>query len=421
MKFPRMIRVRQRFEGPRVDDVAATVTDQLRRLRLDEKVRPGDRVAIPVGSRGIANLVTIVRALVDHFKKLDAEPFLVPAMGSHGGATAEGQRAVLEHYGVTEETVGAPIRSTMETVVVAETPQGVPVHFDKYAYEADHVFVWGRVKPHTCFTGEIESGLHKMMLIGLGKHAGAEVYHRAILDFPFMEIIEAVGRVVLEKCHVVGGLAVVENAYDETALIEAVPPDRFLEREKQLLGLARQWMPRLPFPIVDLLIVDEIGKNISGTGMDTNVIGRKYNYHAATERDSASCKLIFVRGLTPESQGNAAGLGMADITNDRTVAQVDRRKTAINALTAKRTPAAALPISLPTDRECIEAMLLCIGWIEPQQARVIQIANTLRLAEVLVSEAYQSDLRQRPDLEVLDGPNEMQFDEEGNLQPVLAR
>ena len=305
MQFPKMVRVRQHLDAPRVDDVPGEVHKQFQSLNLQTSVQAGQTVAISVGSRGIANIAEITRATVEHFKQLGAVPFVVPAMGSHGGGTAEGQRKIIEGYGVTEDFVQAEIRSSMETVVVDETPQGIPVHFDKNAFEADHVVVSGRVKPHTGFVGEIESGLHKMMLIGLGKHNGAKIYHRAIQDYSFAEIIQAVAAVVLQKCSVVAGLAIVENAYDETALLEAVAPADFYEREKELLVLAKKWLPRLPFDKVDLLIVDEIGKNISGTGMDTNVIGRKYNDHVAMENDEANCRRILVRGLTKETHGNA--------------------------------------------------------------------------------------------------------------------
>ena len=420
MNFPRMLRVRQNFKAQRVDDVAAETEEQLRRLDLGQRVKRGQTVAVTAGSRGIANIAVITRAIVQHFKRLGAVPFIVPAMGSHGGGTAEGQREILEGYGITQEYTGAEIRASMETVVVAKTPHGVPVHFDKHAWSADHVFVANRIKPHTGFVGEIESGLHKMMLIGLGKHEGAKIYHRAILDYSFLEIIRAVADVVLEKCKVVGGLGIVENAYDETALIEAVAPAEFFKRESELLVLAKQWMPRLPFDRVELLIVDEIGKNISGTGMDTNVVGRKYNDHAATDRDDVCCKRIFVRSLTHETHGNATGIGMAEFTNTRTVAQVDMHKTRINSLTGGHPTAAMIPIAYDTDREVIENALPTVGYVDPENARVVQIANTLHLREVLVSEAYVPDLEGRIDLDIIEGPRDMEFDDVGNLIPVFA-
>src|SRR5215471_13608673 len=315
MPFPRMLRLRQKFDSPRLEDIPGEIERQLRSLDLASQVKPGQTVAITVGSRGIDNIAVITKAIVEHFKRLKAAPFIVPAMGSHGGGTAEGQRQIVEGYGITEEFVDAPIRSSMETVIVDKTAQGIPVHFDRQAYGADHVVVAGRVKPHTGFVGEIESGLHKMMLIGLGKHEGAKIYHRAIMDYSWLEIVTAVADSVLKKCKVLCGVGIVENAYDETALVAAVAPRDFLRREKELLVLAKQWMPRLPFKKVDLLIVDELGKNISGSGMDTNVIGRKYNDHRATEKDGVAVKTIFVRGLTAATHGNACGIGMAEFTN----------------------------------------------------------------------------------------------------------
>jgi hypothetical protein len=413
-----MLRLRQTFESRRLDDIPGEVQRQLARLDLGRQIRPGESVAVTAGSRGIANIAVITKAIVAQLKALGAAPFVVPAMGSHGGGTPEGQREIIEGYGVTEAFVGAPIRASMETVIVDTTPQGIPVHFDKYAYEADHVVVAGRVKPHTGFVGEIESGLHKMMLIGLGKHEGAKVYHRAIQDYSFLEIIRAVADVVLEKCGVVAGVAIVENAYDETALIEAVAPAEFFVREVELLKLARQWLPRLPFPECDLLIVDAMGKDISGTGMDTNVIGRKYNDHAATDRDEARCKRIFVRSLTPGTHGNATGIGLAEFTNRRTAESVDPIKTRINCITGGHPTAAMMPVVYDTDREAIEAALQTIGLIDPPRARVIHIADTLHVAEVLVSEAYLPQLAERPDLTPVGDMAEMAFDAGGNLSPV---
>ena len=420
MSFPRMIRVRQKFDARRVTNITAEVQAQLASLKLSQTIRAGETVAITAGSRGIANIGKITRAAVDHMKSLGAVPFIVPAMGSHGGGTAEGQTGILAGYGITPEAMGCEIRASMETIIVDHTPQGIPVHFDKHASQADHVLIVGRVKPHTGFVGDIESGLHKMMLIGLGKHAGAKIYHRAIADYSFMEIITAVGASVIKKCRVVGGLAIVENAYDETALIEAVPPTQFFEREKVLLKLAVQWLPRLPFASADLLIIDRIGKNISGTGMDTNVIGRKYNDHAATDKDVARCRRIFVRGLTEETHGNATGIGMAEFTNQRTVDSIDQKITVINCLTGLHPPAAMTPITFETDREVITAALQTVGLVEPPQSKVIQISNTLQLAECFVSEAYLPEFAGRDDLTALTEPADMAFDERGNLFDVAT-
>ncbi len=420
MSLPRMVRLRQTFEATRVNDIPSEVERQLATLNLGQQVKPGQTVAITAGSRGIANIAIIIKAACDHVRRIGGKPIIVPAMGSHGGGTAEGQRQIIEGYGVTEAFTGAEIRASMETVIVDTTPQGIPVHFDKHAFGCDHVLVVGRIKPHTGFVGPVESGLHKMMLIGLGKHEGAKIYHRAILDYSFLEIIRAVADVVLKKCRVIGGLGIVENAYDETGLIAAVAPNDFFTRESELLTLAKKWLPRLPFANTQLLIIDEIGKNISGTGMDTNVIGRKYNDHAATANDDVSVKRIFVRGLTEATHGNATGIGIAEFTNTRTINQVDRRITAINCLTGGHPTAAMLPIAFDTDRDVIQAALPTLGLVEPTNAKVVQIANTLHLGEVLVSEAYIPEIAQRPDLAIIDGPFEMPFDADGNLRPVEA-
>ena len=416
-----MYRVRQSFDAPTIADVASEVERQLSSLMLDTRLRPGQTVAITAGSRGIANIATIIKGIVDHCRKLGATPFIVPAMGSHGGGTPEGQCEILHGYGITPEAMGCEIRASMETVIVAETPQGIPVHFDKHASTADHVIVCGRVKPHTGFVGEIESGLHKMMLIGLGKHNGAKIYHRAIQDYSFPEIIRAVGNVVLTKCRVLCGVAIVENSRDETALIEAVAPHDFYDRETKLLQKAREWLPRLPFDECDLLIIDEIGKNISGTGLDTNVVGRKYNDHVAMEGDDVRCRRIFVRSLTEETHGNATGIGIAEFTNRRTAESVDQVKTRINCITGGHPTGGMMPMVFDTDREVIEAALSTVGLVEPQDSRVIQITNTLHVGELLVSEAYQSRFAERPDLTVVSGPSPMEFDADGNLADVHVR
>ncbi|MBL8808566.1 MAG: DUF2088 domain-containing protein [Planctomycetaceae bacterium] len=417
-QFPLMCDVLQRFDSPSLENIPEAVQQQMATLKLQDRIRPGQTVAITAGSRGIANIHIILREIASHFKQLGAMPFLVPAMGSHGGGTVEGQVKMLASLGVTEESVGVPIRATMETVVVAETSNGLPVHFDRYASEADHVFVVNRVKPHTRFVGPVESGLHKMMLIGLGKHAGALVYHAGILTMSFPEIIAAVAERVLEVCHVCGGMAILENASDETALIEAVAPQNFATREPELLKLANDWLPRLPFSDVDLLIVDRIGKNISGVGMDANVIGRKFNDHAATPLDSVRCRRIFVRGLTKESYGNGTGIGLAEFTTRRCVEQVDPVITRINCITGNHPEAAMIPITFETDKEAVEAALTTIGMILPEKARVIQIANTLHLSRVRVSEAYFEDVRRSPKMELSGKPYAFPFDTDGWLADV---
>ncbi len=314
-------------------------------------------------------------------------------MGSHGGATAEGQRKLIEGFGVTEEFLGCEIRSSMETVIVAETSQGIPVHFDKNAYAADHLIVMGRIKPHTGFVGEIESGLHKMMLIGLGKHAGALMYHRAIKNYSFGEIIRSVAEVVLEKCKVLAGIAIVENAYDETALIEAIPPSQFYDREQELLKQAVAWMPKLPFPEADLLI------------------------HVATEKDNANIKRIFVRSLTKETKGNATGIGIAEFTLQSCVDQIDTESTRINCITSAHPTGAMIPCVYQNDRDAITDALKTIGLTEPEDAKVMHIKDTLHLAELEVSEAYLND-DDLSSYKLVEKAAELSFNSDGRIQDI---
>jgi hypothetical protein len=418
--YPLMFRVRQQFAGPRLDDVPAEVHRQLATLQLQRRIQPGQSVAVTAGSRGIQNIHLVIKAIVEHLQSIGAKPFIVPAMGSHGGGTAEGQRAIVEGYGMTEEFLGCPIRATMETVIVTQTAEGIPVHFDRHAYEADHVFVCGRIKPHTNFVGDIESGLMKMMLIGLGKHEGAKIYHRAIMDYSFGQIVLSVANQVLEKCRIVGGLGIVENGYDETALIAAVPPEEFESREKQLLVQAKDWMPRLPFNYVDVLVIEQIGKNISGAGMDTNVVGRKFNDHKAADDEFPKVKRIFVRGLTEETHGNAAGIGIAEFTNHRTIAEINQKITKINCLTGGHPTGAMMPVAYETDREVLDGALSVIGLKQAPESQILWIANTLHLAEVECSVAYLDEARTRKDLEILTEPRELLFDDAGNLLPFEA-
>jgi hypothetical protein len=415
MAPPRMLRVKQKFEAPTLEDIPAAVRAEVQSLALDSKVTAGESVAISVGSRGIANIALIIKSLVEELKALGLEPFLVPAMGSHGGGVAEAQQAIIEGYGVTEEYTGAPIKASMETVQVGETEDGVPVFFDKYAYEANHVAVVGRIKPHTDFVGEIESGLHKMMLIGLGKHKGAALYHQAIVHYSFDRIIRSVGQTVVDKCGVLLGLGLVENQYDKTALIKGVGAEELVEREKELLILAKKWMPRLPFETVDLLIVDEIGKNISGAGMDTNVVGRKFHDNHAAEKEYPKVTRILVRGLTEETHGNASGIGTAEYAHKRAIKEMDREITYINCMTGNHPSGAHIPLYFDTDRICIDRALETVGLVEPENAKVLRIHNTLELAEVLVSEAYLPEVEKRDDLEVIGEAEDMPFDANGDL------
>jgi len=398
--------------------VPAEVQRQLDKLQLRQKVSAGQTVAITAGSRGIANIAQIIRAIVQHIKSLGALPLVVPAMGSHGGGTPEGQRQVIESYGITEQFIGCPIRSAIETVVVCQTAEGFPVHFDRHAYQADHVLVCGRVRPHTVFGGDIQSGLMKMMLIGLGNRAGATVYHKAIRDYGFAWIIRTAAGEVFDKCNILAGLAIVENAYDQTALIEAVPPEMFETREKQLLVLANRLLPKLPFQYVDLLLVDRIGKDISGSGLDANVVGRKFNDHAAVEEEFPKVKRIALRGLSPKSHGNSIGMGMAEFCKSRLLAESDPAVVRLNVLTSGHISAGMAPLDYPNDREMIATALGTIGLATPPEARLLWIADTLHLTEVECSVAYWEEARGRDDLEILTDPRPLPLDPQGELPDI---
>ncbi len=418
--YPDVFRVRQSFDSPCIDDLPSEVEVELSRLSLGEKIQPDQTVAITAGSRGIANIQVIIKAIADHLKRLGARPFIVPAMGSHGGGTAEGQRGMLETLGITEQWCGCPIHSGMETEIVCQAAEGFPVHFDRHAYGADHVLVCGRVKPHTNFVGDIESGLMKMVLIGLGKHAGAKIYHRAIKDYSFAQIVRSVAQEVFAKCKIVAGVAIVENGYDETAKIEAVRPDEFEQREKELLELAKQWMPRLPFDSAHVLLVDQIGKNISGTGMDTNVVGRKFGTHKAGPDEFPKIQNIVVRSLTKQTHGNATGLGLVEFCRSRVLDQRDENITRINCYTGGHAIGAMTPIDYETDREILDATLPLIGLTEPPNAKLMWIRNTLDVAEVECSAAYLEEARHRSDLEIIRGTCPLPFDVDGNLPDYVT-
>ena len=418
--YPQMFRIRQHFDAPRVDDIAGTVRDEIARINPSSTIKPGQTVAIAAGSRGVANIDTIVKTVVEEMKAIGAVPYIVPAMGSHGGGTAEGQTQVLAEYGITEGAMGCPIKSSMDVIQIGVSDFGMPIYFDKHASEADHVIVVNRIKPHTGFAGEIESGLMKMMLIGLGKHKGASVYHRAIIHHSFDKIVRLVGKVVREEMPITFGIATLENGYDETALIEAIPAADFEEREKVLQAKSKEWCPSLPFDDVDLLIIDEMGKNISGSGMDTNVIGRKRNDRRAMGDETPRVLRIFVRDLTEVTHGNATGTGMAEFTTRRLVDKIDYHATYTNVITGQHVSAGAIPLHCDTDAEVLDIALESIGLIAPEDARVLWIPNTLDLGEVEASEAYLAQADIRDDLEILTGLRPLETEADGNLPPIEA-
>jgi hypothetical protein len=413
MPIPGMCRFKQTLEGPAIAGVPREVRSRLGALGLAGRTKAGQTVAITAGSRGITGIAGILRAVVEECASVGLRPFIVPAMGSHAGATAEGQQHLLEHYGITAATMGCEIRSSMDVVPIGEV-RGIPVFCDRLAWEADHIGVVARVKPHTDFDNEIESGFFKMMSVGLGKRQGAEHYHRAGHDYTYADVFPSVGKKVLETARILFGLGVVENGNGQTARIEAVLPSGFYETEKALLVLAKAWLGRLPFEALDLLIVDEMGKNISGTGMDPNVIGRP-----CMQKHTGRPKIrqLLVRDLTPESDGNALGVGMADLTTKRLVDKINRTTTNINVITTGALDLAKVPMFFASDREAVEVALGMIGLTASRDARIVRIKNTLHLTEMDVSEPLLGEAMRNPRLSRVGGSAPMRFDLDGNLAP----
>jgi hypothetical protein len=417
MGFPKVVRVRQRFQSTWVEDIPARVAREVGRLDLSG-LTPGDSVAITAGSRGVANIASIIRSLAEELKKRGARPFIVPAMGSHGGGTAEGQRSVLEHYGITEASMGVPIRATMETLPIGETPDGIPVVLDRNALEADHIAVVNRIKPHTDFDAEIESGLTKMLAIGLGKHRGAIRYHRANNRYGYYRVLTRVAEVVRQRCSILLGLGIVENGYDQTGVIEAMTSDGLFEGEKRLLKVAKSWLARIPFDRGDVLVVDEMGKNVSGTGMDTNVIGRRAG-SGQPFAGAPSFSRILVRDLTPESHGNAIGVGMADVVTRRLVDKIDTRPTYVNAVTSTNLESVRIPVTMDSDREALETAISTSSAPSGEECRMIWIRNTLKLDRFVASEALLDEVEGNGDLQVVERLGDLDFDAQGNLKDRL--
>lgn len=419
--FPALALVRQSFDVSAVADPAAAVHKELGHVIPADTPLEGKSVAITAGSRGIASLGEVLAATVDFFKNRGARPFIFPAMGSHGGASAEGQRAYLEYLGLTEERLGAPIRSFMDVRQVGTTDHGVPVYLDAAALDADHIVVVNRVKTHTKFTGRLESGLFKMLAVGAGKHLGAATVHREAVRLGLAEVITSTGRVALGCAPVIAGIGLVENAAGTLHTLRACGPATMEREEAGLLALSKSLMPRLPVRDIDLLVVDQIGKNISGTGMDTKVTGRNRDILSVFDEPDPTLTLvkrILVRDLHPDSQGNALGIGFADFTTDRLVRAMDYGKTVTNALTGISPEKAAVPIHFPTDRECMETALGSLGSWTPEAVRLVRIRDTKHLDIVGVSPALLGEL---PDhCELLTEPEIMAFDQAGNLGPLVV-
>ena len=413
MPPPTIARVRQRCDVPRVDDPPARVAALIRDSRLAGRVRPGGRVALTVGSRGIAGIAPMARAAVDALRGLGFTPFVVAAMGSHGGGTAEGQRALLAELGVIEASLGCEISCSMDTVVLGTNAYGLPIHLDAAAAAADGIVLLNRVKPHTSFTGEYESGLLKMLTIGLGKRQGAAQVHK--LGLPGLrKLLPEVGAFLLARTPVALGLAILENAREEVCRVVAVEPEDILAVEPALLEESRRLMARLPFDQLDVLIVGELGKNYSGTGMDPNVIGRQ-RVETMPDLPRPIVTRLAVLDLSAETRGNALGIGLADLTTDRLVAAIDPTPMRVNSLTTNFLTRARVPIALPTDRDVVDACIQTCWKMDATEARLVVIPNTLELSALWVGEALRGEVEASATLGFESEFVPMPFDHDGRL------
>lgn len=416
-----MIPARQCFPECPAADVRSSTAAALEPLL--EGVRPGDRIAVAVGSRGISNLSIIVRCVVEGLRRTGAQPFLIPAMGSHGGGTAEGQVALLADYGVSSEALGAPLEPDLDVEELGCTAEGLEAVCSRVALAADGVLLVNRVKPHTDFHGPLGSGLLKMLVVGLGKREGARRFHAAASRLGYEPALRSLAACIQPRLRLLGGLAILEDQRHETVRIEGVWAGELEAREVELCEAARQLMPRLPFDDVDLLIVDRMGKNISGTGMDPAIIGRMIHGYS-TLIDPAQppprVRRLLVRDLTPESRGNAVGIGLADFTTDRLVAAMDPRITRLNALTALSLQGAKIPLSFETDRAALGAALESLALSDPAGARVVHIRDTLSVHSFAHSLSLRGNARADCPIEETGEPREMTFDAAGNLAPCPA-
>lgn len=416
MNPPRFFTVKQSLQSHGIRDLAAEVTARLQNSESFTRVSAGQTVAVAVGSRGIDRIDEVAKAVVANIRQRGADPFIVPAMGSHGGATDEGQANILASLGITADSVGCPIKSSMDTVPIGQSDGGIELFFDRHAASADHVIAINRIKPHTRLTGTIQSGLCKILMIGLGKHRGAIAFHPAFRSFDYRldQITADIIPKILGTMPVLIGIALVEDSHDSVGHIEVVDADRLLDREPELFEMAVSWMPKLPFDDAQLLIVDEIGKEISGTGLDTNVVGRKWHDKLAGPDERPKIDEIYVRSLTEKTAGNASGIGIAEYTHRSVVETIDHEKTRINCITAGHPTAAAVPVWFENDREVLEAVC-AQSPIPAEQRRWLRIRNTLDLERIECSEAFLQEARRRDDLELFGEPEPLRFDPLGDF------
>ena len=414
VKLPEMFKISQKFDATSITDVKEQISRTVRANSLLNAVK-GKVVAVGVGSRGINHLPVIVRTLIDELKSAGAEVFIVPSMGSHGGAIAENQKSILEHLGVTEDAMGVEIRASMETVEIGKTEKGVPVHMDKNAASADYTVTVARIKPHSSFRGKYESGMVKMCVIGLGKQHGADYCHFQGMANMGANL-ESIGKVFVDKSNLLFSLGIIENSYDEPVFIEAIRREEIMEREPELLLRAKALLPVIPFKNVDLLVVDELGKNITGTGMDCNIIQRFTSEHMIAK---PFIKRLVVLDITPESDGNACGFGLSDISTRRAFEKMDMRKTYPNLLTSRTVNGGKIPLIFDSDFDAIRAGIKTAPNVDYQNLRVVRIKNTLKLDEMEISRAMLEDCAANPALTVKSEAFMWNFDDKGNLQRLI--
>ncbi|KGX91761.1 nickel pincer cofactor-dependent isomerase, group 22 [Pontibacillus marinus] len=416
MTFPKMAKIKQKFQTNPIQNIQKVVAEQFAKVGADDSIKPGMEVAITVGSRGIANIPLIVKYAGEEVKKRGATPFIIPAMGSHGGATAEGQIEVLEGLGVTEEATGCEIRSSMDVVEVGQTDDGVPVYTDQHAYNADGIIVMGRVKAHTDFKSTFESGILKMASIGMGKHKQALALHTYGIK-GIRDMMPDVGRVAISNTNTLFGFAIVENAHEETTILEAILPQDIDDREPKLLTESIELMPSIPVNEMDILVVDEIGKNYSGTGMDTNIIGR-IRVLGVEEPELPSVKYLIASDLSEASHGNALGIGLADLTTKRLFEKIHFQAMNENVITSTFLDRAKIPIVLDNDQKALQAALRANWGVDDENARIVRIPNTLHIGELYVSEVIFNEIKDQERIEVLEEPKDMEFDEAGYFYPM---
>jgi hypothetical protein len=409
-----MLPVRQHFPDRSIRDIPGEVLRQLAARQFASRVPAKGRIAIGVGSRGISNIAAITRATVDYWKSQGCQPFIFPSMGSHGSATAEGQADVLAHYGIHEATMGCPVVSSLDVVSTGCTPDGIETFVDRGAYESDGVMVIGRVKWHTDFSGKLESGLFKMTAIGLGKFAGAQRYHTYAYKLGLEHVIRTVGRQVVASGKIIGGLAILEDANHNTGRVMAVPADEMERTDEELLLEVRGWMGRLPLPL-DVLIVDEIGKNISGSGMDSKVVNRSVHGESNPWPGEPRMERVFIRDLSPQTYGNGMGIGMADVIHNRVLEKIDWDATLINSLTANTPTEIRTPIHFASDRECLERISTVVGHIDLSEVTYGWIKNTMELGFLRLSENLRHKIVENSTLEIVGPAEEIEADEGGNF------